>query len=75
MSIRITVQSLAPSDDGVLLGLRLEHEQAGWIRFGVSLLILEDLTDAERAFLVDRLNKAHMRVLDTTVEDEALPGM
>lgn len=75
MALSITVQSVAESDKGLLLGLRVEHTQAGWIRFGVSLLVLEDLTDAERAFLTDRLNRAHMRVLDTTVEDEALPGL
>lgn len=72
VSVKITVQSVAPSDQGILLGLRIEHEKAGWIRFGCSLIVMEDLTAAERAMFVDRLNKAHLKVLDDEVEDEPL---
>jgi hypothetical protein len=54
--MKITVSQVAPSPLGLRLGLRVEHEKAGWVRFDTTVLVLDRLTYAERAFLTNWLN-------------------
>lgn len=70
--LKITVDQAAPSPSGLVLGCRVEHDKAGWIRFGVAMLVVDNLSSDCRAALVEALNGAHMRVLDTEPEDEPL---
>lgn len=67
--MKVTITSAAPSTQGLRLGLRLEHEKAGWIRFATTVLVVKDLTYAERAYLTEQLN-AFSYELDE--EDEPL---
>ena len=44
--MKVTVSTATPSPSGLRLGLRVEHEKAGWVRFATSVLLYDDL-DAE----------------------------
>lgn len=56
--MKITVSQIAPSREGLRLGLRIEHEKAHWVRFGVTVLALDRLTYAERQLLLSWLEDA-----------------
>jgi len=62
--MKVTISQVAPSPQGLRLGLRIEHEKAGWIRFGTTVLLLEDLTYAERGYVTDWLNGRAVEVED-----------
>lgn len=55
MSLKVTVSGVAPSPQGLRLGLTIEHEQAHWMRFATTVLVLDTLTYAERQFLLEFL--------------------
>lgn len=69
--MKVTITSTAPSQGGVRLGLRIEHEKAGWIRFCSTVLLINDLKMHEREWLVAALN--HGADPDRFVEDLELP--
>jgi hypothetical protein len=54
-TMKITVSQIAPSRKGLRLGLRIEHEKAGWVRFATTVLLLDSLTYAERQMLLSWL--------------------
>lgn len=52
---KITVSQIAPSREGLRLGLIVEHEKAGWIRFAVTTLAPNQLSWSERQLLLSFL--------------------
>lgn len=42
--MKVTVDSAAPSERGLRLGLKIQHEKAGWIRFAGTVVLYEQLT-------------------------------
>jgi hypothetical protein len=66
--VKITLSQIAPHPQGLLLGLRVEHEKAGWIRFCTTVLLVNELPLSERKTLYEALNKAVDDYLDTEQE-------
>ncbi|HKN46200.1 MAG TPA: hypothetical protein VJW23_19995 [Propionibacteriaceae bacterium] len=62
--MKVTITSAAPSTQGLRLGLRIEHEKAGWIRFATTVLVVKDLTYGERAYLTEALNRFEQELDD-----------
>jgi len=56
--MKITVTQVAPSKRGLLLGLKLEDEKHGWVRFAMTVLVAEDLKYHERQLLLSWLEDA-----------------
>lgn len=52
MSIKVTVSQIAPSPEGLLLGVVVEHTKAKWMRFTTCVLAPRILTYAERQYLL-----------------------
>lgn len=50
--MKVTISQVAPTKSGLRLGLRIEHEKAGWVRFATTVLLLDRLTYSERAMLL-----------------------
>lgn len=44
----ITITQVAPSSQGLCLGLTIKHEKAGWMRFSTVLLAPKDLSWQDR---------------------------
>lgn len=66
--MKITVTGTAPHPQGLMVGLRVEVQRAGWIRFATTVLIVEDLSNDDRRAITEALNKSADRVredLDT----------
>jgi len=59
--MKITVTSILPHPSGLVLGLRVEHEKAGWIRFATTVLLIDAVNDDACATLTDALNKRWSR--------------
>lgn len=58
MSVKITVSQVAPSKRGLLLGLRLEDDKGKWVRFGMTVLVVDELKYHERQLLLSWLEDA-----------------
>lgn len=69
--MKVTISQIAPHPQGLVLGVRIEHEKAGWVRFSTTVLVSSELTRMERVWLLDMLNGARDDVLDYV--DEELP--
>lgn len=52
VSIKVTVSQVAPSPEGLLLGVVVEHTKAKWMRFSTCVLAPKHLTYAERQYLL-----------------------
>lgn len=63
--MKVTLTQIAPHPQGLALGLRIEHEKAGWIRFATTVLLVEELPQEERKTLFEALNRAVDTYLDT----------
>lgn len=66
--MKVTITQIAPHPQGLSLGLRIEHEKAGWIRFGATVLLVNDISLQERKTLYEALNRAVDEYLDTEQE-------
>lgn len=70
--MKITVTDILPSTKGLVLGLRVEHEKAGWIRFATTVLLVESLDVETRRWLVrslDRCLESDSRWVDESLFD------
>jgi len=56
--MKITVSQVAPSERGLLLGLRLEDDKGKWVRFGMTVLVMNELKYHERQLLLSWLEDA-----------------
>lgn len=56
--MKVTITGAAPTAQGLRLGLRIEHEKAGWIRFSATTLVVHSLTFGERCALMKALTRA-----------------
>lgn len=56
--MKVTITDVVPDPHGLRMGLRIEHEKAGWVRFGVTLLVVDRLTFFERQALLSALDHA-----------------
>jgi hypothetical protein len=68
--MKITVSQVAPHPQGLVCGLRIEHERAGWVRFATTVLVTAQLDEESRATLTAALNRADDT--DSRYEDVAL---
>lgn len=66
--MKVTVTQMSPTPSGLRLGLRVEHEKAGWIRFAATALVISDLSREERAVLLKALNHVVDEVLDSEID-------
>jgi hypothetical protein len=57
-SMKITVVGISPHPKGLLCGLRVEHERAGWIRFATTVLVVDEMDKESRQAIVALLNRA-----------------
>ena len=51
--MKVTVDKATPSPSGLRLGLRIEHEKAGWIRFATTVVLYDQL-DGESVQAITR---------------------
>ena len=58
MGIKVEVQTATPTPQGLRLGVRIEHEQAGWIRFNSTILLYETLGNLDRLRVIRYLESA-----------------
>lgn len=56
--MKVTITSTTPSNQGLHLGLRIEHEKAGWVRFATTVLVASSLNYRERQMILDWLEDA-----------------
>ena len=63
--MKVTVTQIAPHPQGLRLGLRIEHEKAGWVRFGATVLLVNTISVEERRSLYEALNRLVDEYLDT----------
>jgi hypothetical protein len=70
--MKITITSVSPHRQGVYLGCTISHEKAGWIRFATTVLVLEDLTSAERSIFTHALDRAAYRTREDLDDAEPL---
>lgn len=56
--MKVTITSTTPSKQGLHLGLRIEHEKAGWVRFATTVLVAGSLNYRERQMILDWLEDA-----------------
>lgn len=56
--MKVTVTGVSPHRDGLRLGLTVEHERAGWVRFTTSVLVVDRLSIWERESLMSALDHA-----------------
>lgn len=69
--MKVTVSTATPSPSGLRLGLRVEHEKAGWVRFCTTVVLYDDL-DAESVQAITHwLN--HRYDAEREGEQDALP--
>lgn len=54
--MKVTISQAAPTPSGLVLGLRVELQNAGWIRFATTVLVVDDLDLASRQALTAALN-------------------
>lgn len=67
--MKVAITQVAPHPQGLRLGLRVEHEKAGWIRFETTVLLVDQLSIFERQSLLSALDGASGRL----VEDLDIP--
>lgn len=67
--MKVTITGASPDPQGLRLGLRIEHERAGWVKFDTTVLVCDRLSVFERASLLSALDHA----AGTRVEDLDLP--
>lgn len=60
--LKVTVSHIAPTSQGLVLGLQVEHKKAGWMRFCTTVLAVNDLTYGERQMLMQWLEDADPRM-------------
>lgn len=68
--MKVTITSAVPTERGLRLALRVEHERAGWIRFCASVLLYDDITDESLRAIVRDLE---LRRQLADERDEPLP--
>lgn len=66
--MKITITDSHPTPSGLRLGLRVEHEKAGWIRFATTVLVVDRLSFESRQAVVQALNEARDDWLDSEQE-------
>lgn len=59
--MKVIISQAAPHPQGLRLGLRIEHEKAGWVRFSATVLVVEELSTEDRAALTFALDRARYR--------------
>lgn len=69
MSIKVTVNQIAPSPQGLVLGLTVEGEKRSWIRFTTTVIAVSELKASERAWIYEALLKAENEIMAAEVEE------
>ena len=69
--MKVTVTGIAVTEQGLRLGLTIQHEKAGWIRFAGSMVLYETLSAADMRSLVQWWHQSQDQAGEE--RDEPLP--
>lgn len=64
MTFKITVSQASPTPSGLRLGMRIEHEKAGWVRFSTCVILDDDLSEQELANIQRWVMRARSKKFD-----------